>query len=241
MDKPNKNSNMNKIKFTTQKKEISLFSDEIKSVPGPGEYNIRGSFDINPHKKKATFVKESRFKNIKEGPGPGQYINETDTKNKHNSFSIPQNKREFSTNGKLNLDENLDQPGPGAYNPKSSKKVSKVTIGLPNKPMKKLSTPGPGAFELTKQNDKTTPSYKIGTSTRTELIINKEVKDNPGPGMYSTANQKTSNLIFGKSPKYEKNKNTNPGPGNYYIPCSIVDVPDYLTVGGNFDKTFKYV
>jgi hypothetical protein len=36
-------------------------------------------------------------------------------------------------------------------------------------------------------------------------------------------------------------KNETPGPGQYHIPCSMVDVAGYLRSGGSFDPHYKYI
>ena len=47
---------------------------------------------------------------------------------------------------------------------------------------------------------------------------------------------------FGKDKKLKPAKEETPGPGHYLIPCSMIDVPGYQTVGGSFDRnSFKYV
>ena len=40
--------------------------------------------------------------------------------------------------------------------------------------------------------------------------------------------------------KYIKN-NDFPGPGQYHIPCAIVDVNNYTREQGNFNKKFKFI
>jgi len=51
------------------------------------------------------------------------------------------------------------------------------------------------------------------------------------------------NLIerFGTEKRAESAKGGNPGPGQYHIPCSFMDVPRYLTVGGGFHEEYRYI
>ena len=37
------------------------------------------------------------------------------------------------------------------------------------------------------------------------------------------------------------NDDKNPGPGQYHIPCAIVDVNNYTREQGNFNKKFKFI
>jgi hypothetical protein len=68
----------------------------------------------------------------------------------------------------------------------------------------------------------------------------------PGPGMYKAISdfdlgqkQTSKGTMFGKDAKLKQNINGLPGPGYYYIPCSMVHVPEYTK--GKFDKTYKFV
>ena len=36
-------------------------------------------------------------------------------------------------------------------------------------------------------------------------------------------------------------KSDTPGPGQYHIPCAIVDVNDYTRESGKFDPNFRYI
>lgn len=89
----------------------------------------------------------------------------------------------------------------------------------------------------------------MGTSTRPEsAFISKTQKITPGPGNYSAVSdfdiqrkQKgTGNgFKFGRDGKLKHNKSNTPGPGYYYIPCSIVDVPRYHE--GKWETKYRYV
>ena len=60
--------------------------------------------------------------------------------------------------------------------------------------------PGPGAYEVSElHNRDKSPSYKMGTSSRTS-IVNNLLQNMPGPGNY------TQSSLFGKSgPKFTMN------------------------------------
>jgi hypothetical protein len=63
----------------------------------------------------------------------------------------------------------------------------------------------------------------------------------PGPGQYTIGGQRGNACKFGTERRDKKGKELTPGPGHYYIPCSMVDVPKYLTTGGGFSTQFRYV
>ena len=46
---------------------------------------------------------------------------------------------------------------------------------------------------------------------------------------------------FGTEVRDKSIKIGTPGPGQYHIPCSIVDVPGYLRSTGGFETTYKYI
>jgi hypothetical protein len=69
------------------------------------------------------------------------------------------------------------------------------------------------------------------------------MKENiPGPGNYNSATEKTKpSYKFGSEARDKKTANVTPGPGQYHIPSSMVDVPRYLTTGGGFKDSFRYI
>ena len=82
--------------------------------------------------------------------------------------------------------------------------------------------------------------FRFGSSRRISRENSKDVK--PGPGNYDPENLNTSQgYSFGLDRKHKRNKSEIPGPGQYHIPCSIVDVPKYLATNGNFNKEFRYI
>ena len=46
---------------------------------------------------------------------------------------------------------------------------------------------------------------------------------------------------FGKQKRGYIKNNDFPGPGQYHIPCAIVDVNNYTREQGNFNKKFKFI
>ena len=82
----------------------------------------------------------------------------------------------------------------------------------------------------------------MGTSLRDDTL-KKITKENvPGPGNYNSINEKTQpSFKFGTEKRDKKHENYVPGPGQYHIPCSLVDVPRYLSTGGGFNNSMRYI
>lgn len=65
---------------------------------------------------------------------------------------------------------------------------------------------------------------------------------NPAPGQYNPEFKKsTSSYKFPRDAKNKPIKNDIPGPGQYHIPCSIVDVPKYYVPNSDFKMEFRYI
>jgi hypothetical protein len=82
---------------------------------------------------------------------------------------------------------------------------------------------------------------RIGTSARDDDLKRLKRENIPGPGQYSIDNKKGTAFKFGTEKRDKKVKEMTPGPGQYYIPCSMVDVPKYLTNSAGFNAQFRYV
>lgn len=46
---------------------------------------------------------------------------------------------------------------------------------------------------------------------------------------------------FGSEKRGGSAKNDTPGPGQYHIPCAVVDVNDYTRSAGAFDPHYRYI
>ena len=83
--------------------------------------------------------------------------------------------------------------------------------------------------------------HRIGTSSRDDNW-KKIVKENiPGPGNYNLKLEQNNSIKFGTEKRDWKIKSDTPGPGQYYIPCSMVDVPRYTRGGSSFQEKWKFV
>lgn len=64
----------------------------------------------------------------------------------------------------------------------------------------------------------------------------------PGPGNYNSITERTiPTFKFGTELRDKRHDNLTPGPGQYHIPYSMMDVPRYLTTGGGFNNSFRYI
>lgn len=83
--------------------------------------------------------------------------------------------------------------------------------------------------------------FRIGTSTRDDLIKKVKRENIPGPGNYMLKlNNSTPSFRFGTEKRDKSAAHGVPGPGQYRIPCSIVDVPQY-SMTGNFNQSYRYI
>ncbi len=76
-----------------------------------------------------------------------------------------------------------------------------------------------------------------GPKAATDLTTRRIV---PGPGNYDIKSKNASSVAFGKATRKGMGVETdNPGPGSYYIPVKVADVPRYLIP--NQKEEFKKV
>lgn len=108
-----------------------------------------------------------------------------------------------------------------------------------------LTTPGPGTYNSEKVNyvKNKEPSWRIGTSSREDLIKKIKREGLPGPGNYNIPSRalEGKKYNFGKEKRGDMGNNFTPGPGQYHIPCSIVDVPKYQTYSSGFKEEFRFI
>ena len=214
-------------------------------VPGPGQYN-----EINPNKyrpktpayKIGTGKRRGLYDDL-EYPGPGQYGPDKSTnlvRPKTPSWKIGTSLRPNLNGAERGV------PGVGNYD---------ITKGLGNGPKYSMvgkgntgnaqnGVPGPGQYNETNAVFVKNPSWKIGTGQRGD-DLRKAVRDGyPGPGMYEFFDKtkiKAPEYRFGKQKRGYIKNNDFPGPGQYHIPCAIVDVNNYTREQGNFNKKFKFI
>lgn len=97
-------------------------------------------------------------------------------------------------------------------------------------------TPGPGSYQPTRSHYEASPSYKLGSSTRSDFA--KKNKDSPGPGAYDpnkydqTKASRYSLARFGTSSRSpDRDRSGSPGPGAYNIPDKLQEGPMYSIKG----------
>lgn len=108
-----------------------------------------------------------------------------------------------------------------------------------------MGNPGPGTY----QNEnvsivyKKEPTWRIGTSSREDVIKKVKREGIPGPGNYSIYSRAVEGRKygFGTEKRNANDKGFTPGPGQYHIPCSIVDVPRYQTYSSGFKDEFRFI
>lgn len=218
--------------------------NESRYVPGPGQYN--GSM-INrpksPSYKIGTAQRQGLYNFLEGNPGPGQYVPDNCTNKvrpKTPSWVIGSSKRPPLNPGDSTV------PGVGNYNvsqglgkgPKYTM-VGKNTYGA----NWKNGVPGPGQYENNAEvTAKKSPIWKIGTGSRDDDLKRVKRENVPGPGMYDGGSKENGpKYRFGSEKRDQNTKNSMPGPGQYRIPCSIVDVNDYTRGAGNFDPNYRYI
>ena len=216
----------------------------LKYVPGPGQYE-----QTNPNKYRPKTpayrigtAKRKGLYNAIDNPGPGQYgtdncYNQVKTKNP--SWKIGTAKRPSLNPG------DKSTPGVGNYN--VSKGVGggpKYTIVGKGKVGNVEGGPGPGQYENSNAIYRKNPSWKIGSSQRDDDLKRVKREGVPGPGMYEYYDKtktRAPKYGFGTEKRGDDKKNDTPGPGQYHIPCAIVDVNDYTREQGQFDNNFRYI
>jgi len=219
---------------------------DTRFVPGPGQYTTSGANILHskaPAYRIGTAQRRGLY-NTDNNPGPGQYGPDNCTnyvRPKTPSWVIGTGKR-----GNLNQTDK-NNPGPGNYN--ISKGIGanapKYSItGKGNYGYINNGNPGPGQYNSDNFKTKThNPAWKIGTGTREDNLKRVVREGFPGPGMYYVDKNglKGPHYKFGTEKRGFVQKSDTPGPGQYHIPCAIVDVNDYTREQGNFDPNYRYI
>ena len=234
-----------KISMSKKFNNNGIYNGETDNVPGPGQYNNINANNYRP-KTPAYKIGTAKRRGLYDSydfPGPGQYINENCTnliKTKNPAWKIGNSLRPD-----LN-DRDKAVPGVGNYN---------ITKGIGNGPKYsmvgkgnmgdyKTPVPGPGQYNETKAQLKKNPSWIFGTGQRNDDLKRVIKEGVPGPGMYEfldNTKKCSPNYKFGREKKCVMKGNDFPGPGQYHIPCSVVDVNDYTREQGKFDDKFRYI
>ena len=244
-------------------------TDYSKKTPGPGQYDFKKFIGREgPHITMSAKYRTGLTKGDNSFvPGPGQYncINENQYRPKTPSYKIGTGKRKglyddlnnlvrpktpsWKIGTSLRPDLNGGErnvPGVGNYNisqgighgPKYS------MVGKGNTGDYKNGVPGPGQYTGTNAIYVKNPAWKIGTDKRGDDLRRVVKEGVPGPGMYEFYDRtrvKSPQYRFGTEKRGYLKKSETPGPGQYHIPCAMVDVNNYTREQGNFNKKFKFI
>lgn len=218
---------------------------DSRYVPGPGQYDQTNTNKYRPKTPayRIGTAKRKGLYNSIDNPGPGQYGPDNCTNQvrpKTPAWKIGTAKRPD-----LNPGDKLT-PGVGNYN--ISKGIGggpKYTIvGKGKGPNSNAGGPGPGQYDNSDAIYRKNPSWKIGSSQRDDDLKRIKREGVPGPGMYEYDDRtkiKAPKYRFGTEKRGNIQNNDTPGPGQYHIPCAIVDINDYTREAGNFDNKFRYI
>lgn len=196
--KPQKDQKSATIKGKAKKKEI------ISDVPGPGKYNAT-RVEIN-HEEFPKWTIPSKYPNQEPeiGPGPGQYVN-LHPKDKGIGITM---KSRYPNTEKVD-----DVPGPGYYITKSQLETNGVTIVGRTKVIDKENlAPGPGMYNI--KDEESNPKWSI----QGKNLKHDRSDPTPGPAHYSNPDYEEKGVAYSMKGRHIiKQKDENPGPGNYNV------------------------
>ncbi|MCQ2820930.1 MAG: hypothetical protein MJ252_27040 [archaeon] len=235
-------------------KKIEPSKSESCYFPGPGQYKLTKFDKYLPTSPSFGMGKSNRDDLYKksDNPGPGEY----DTESKSTIDAVKRSNPSWvmgtEKKGSLHNERDLTIPGVGTYNVRRKIGTDGPKFSMGAKTVyhhRTGSDLGPGQYLNTdsKITHYSSPSWKVGTSSRDDKIRAVIKEDLPGPGKYNPNlknKKKAPGVKFGTSKRNaEKGKFSldNPGPGSYHIPCSIVDVNDYIRGQGEFNANYRYI
>lgn len=245
-----------KPKLGAEAPKISMsFYRPLSSVPqespGPGAYqpNLKNK-NKSPEYKIGSSKREIVDKETKLKPGPGTY---NPDKVDYVKSKAPQWVMGSEPRGDMTSSAVINNPGPGNYEYKKTvgegpKVLIFIQYSLTGKNFynpDRLGGPGPGQYDNNKvgQIKVKEPSWRIGTSSREDIIKKVKRENLPGPGNYQIPSRalEGKKYMFGKQSRGENYKSFVPGPGQYHIPTQLVDVPKYQTYSSGFKEEFRYI
>ncbi|CAI2385732.1 unnamed protein product [Moneuplotes crassus] len=210
-----------------------FYNKDFFITPGPGSYEHNQEKE-GPHYSIAGMGLKGKYETV--GPGPAAY-------DIVKSFKEVFNSKPGKSFGKKTgyKSKGSEGPGPGTYYlPKSKGQGITMKGRYPDHINDK--SPGPAAYNqkwLTIQN--LIEAQKAGSGgTMSKSRDFYHFDKSPGPGTYDSPSKLTNiGVKFGKEIRGSEKKSENPGPGYYYIPCTVADVPKY--VYPNPDPRYKWV
>ena len=228
----------------SSKLKYNIYEKAKKEVPGPGQYKDTciNNYKIKMPSYKIGISKREFIKNS-DIPGPANYLLD-------NSLNMVRHKDPAWKIGMEKRHENIRDttlPGVGDYNvskglgegPKYSIKGRNIYFGRKNK------NPGPGEYNTNASCVKANnPSWSMGKSERDAELKRIKREGFPGPGNYDCYYQSkmtAPRYKFGNEKREYLKKNSNPGPGQYHIPCCFDFINNYTREQGSFDPNFQFI
>lgn len=178
--------------------------DKKKHMPGPGQYDVRGSdkekFARCPSWTIGGSCKDSG-RELGAMPGPGAYSPANP------AFTSP--KYLFTTDSRLKVREMPLTPGPGQYEVRGKPEGSSPSICSKPESKMRATTPGPGQYKVSYEAlsyIESSPKVSFGASNRRDLALNKT----PGPGSYEHLTSLGGNCTMRTPAKYSIKGRYNP-------------------------------
>eukprot|EP01017_Pseudomicrothorax_dubius_P040044 TRINITY_DN621_c0_g3_i4.p1 TRINITY_DN621_c0_g3~~TRINITY_DN621_c0_g3_i4.p1 ORF type:complete len:454 (-),score=87.95 TRINITY_DN621_c0_g3_i4:37-1398(-) len=232
---PQRFDNSPNTKFTT----LSPRGEIVRSTtPGPGSYEIPSTLRVDkqvPNTSRPTTPRDADLlrRERSTSPGPGSYYPAYEADRR--GFWV---RKEEGTFLDKEIRKSRDAPGPGQYEPRDPRYVSRAALLSPKSSSviemeahMKSALPGPGAYE---------PNYFVKESTRFtrfegvghQPLLDKHRLESPGPGTYSPeiltprrepgiGKGSRTDITNGKARTYE------PGPGAYERVSSVGEGPQF--------------
>mmetsp|Transcript_2175 Transcript_2175/g.2506 ORF Transcript_2175/g.2506 Transcript_2175/m.2506 type:complete len:471 (-) Transcript_2175:40-1452(-) len=207
----------------------------LENFPGPGAYDMNGK-KAGPHYSIASVNGKEKYGTV--SPGPAAYDLIQSYQQVYNAKPGKSFGKKVGTGGK-----GRDAPGPGTYYlPKNKSGGITMEGRYPDHMYEK--SPGPAAYNQKWQTIQNLVDTGKGASMgggNNSSAINFYPKNGiPGPGTYySPSKLSASGTKFGTGVRTGMKGTENPGPGYYYIPCTVADVPKYVLP--NPDQRYKWV
>lgn len=180
--------------------------DKKKHMPGPGQYDVRGS-DKEKFARCPSWTIGGSMKDGKEWsamPGPGAYTPANP------AFTSP--KYLFTTDSRLKLRQVPVTPGPGAYEVRGKLEGTAPSICSKPESKQRATTPGPGQYKPSYDlcsDMQSSPKLSFGAANRRDLALNKT----PGPGAYEHLTSLGGNCTMRTPAKYSiKGRYSQPSP-----------------------------
>jgi len=213
-------------------KKLELDKNDQLFTPGPGKYKPKIILKQQPI---WTIGNSERPREQNEDfPGPGSY---------NLRYKFPEGPSySMSSKPKQNL-EQMITPGPASYNPVRLSQKNIFSFGQKYKTKSNETSPGPGNYNIRKEEDLLVPSSIFGHAKKFD---SDNISKTPGPGNYNydinTIKVQHPIYSFGRELKILDNINENPGPGSYNQKEYFGEEGKKISMGPKFiSKSMEYI